>query len=242
MKDLEKEKDVRVSSDISGIPFRPIKGVDIMGIIQYDKRAKSDRMFYYYVLPGFTLEEFVSYLKLLKNKTEPRPFSASITLIPYVRYIHFSKKEIIESISLFHKDGLIKTINPIIRGEKRFVMTDNRFRYLSYMIWAIQTIDINLLIGRLILKKPTDKEREYLSLYLEDRAVDRALVHAYDIRRRYKKEKDDKDKDTYESLQQEREFLVQELMKRCESIMKENEVVRGIMEGVCYSPLLSLKE
>jgi hypothetical protein len=40
----------------------------------------------------------------------------------------------------------------------------------------------------------------------------------------------------------EREFLVKELMERYESIIKENEVVLEIMEGVCYSPLPSRKE
>ena len=89
-------------------------------------------MFYYIVLPGFTLEEFISYLKLLKNKTKPRPFCTTITSIPYVHHIHFSKKEITESISSLHKDGLIKTTNPIIQGEKRFIMMtrDSNFELL----------------------------------------------------------------------------------------------------------------
>ena len=115
---------------------------------------------------------------------------------------------------------------------------------MSYYIWTIQIVDFNLLIGRLILKKPTDKEREHLSLYLRERSADMVLAHAYDIRRRSKKEKynDDKDREAIESLERDREFLVKELMKRYESIVKENEVVREIMEGVCYFPLLSRKE
>jgi hypothetical protein len=243
MKDLKKERDIR-EFDIPRILFKPIKGVDIIGFTQYDKRTKLDRMFYYTVLPGFSLEEFISYLKLLKNKTEPHPFSANITPIPYVHHIHFSKEEITESISSLHKDGLIKTTNPIIQGEKRFVMTDERFRSLSYYIWTIQIIDLNLLIGRLILKKPTVKEREYLSLYLRGRSADMVLAHAYDIRRQSKKEKynDDRDRETIERLERDREFLVKELMKRYESIIKENDVVHEIMEGVCYFPLLSRKE
>jgi hypothetical protein len=245
MKELENERDVGGLGNISGILFKPIKGVDIMGITKYDKGTKTDRMFYYTVLPGFSVGEFVSYLKLLKNKTEPRPISVSNSLIPYARYTHFSKKEINESISSFRKDGLIKTIDPIIRGERRFAMTDDRFRNLSYYIWAIQMIDINLLIGRLILKKPTDKEREYLSLYLGDKSADSVLAHAYEIRRQYKKEKnndDDKDREAIESLEQEREFLVKELTERCKSTIEENKVVHEIMEGVCYSPLLSREE
>jgi hypothetical protein len=174
---------------------------------------------------------------LLKNKTEPRPFSVSITLIPYARHIHFSNKEITESISSLHKDGLIKNIYPIIRGEKRFAMTDDRLRNLSYYIWAIHIIDIHLLIGRSILRRLTDKEKEYLSSYLGDRLADKVLTHAYDIRRQSKKEgvNDDRNREADESLEREREFLVKELMERYESIIQENEVVREIMEGVCYS-------
>lgn len=237
MKDLEKEKDVGMLGDTSGILFKPIKGIDIMGITKYDKRTKADKMFYYTVLPGFSIGESVSYLKLLKNKTEPRPFSTNNTLVPYVRYIHFSRKQINELISSLHNDGLIKTISPIIRGEKRYAMTDGRFRNLSYYFWAIQIIDINLLIGRLIRKKPTKKDREYLSLYLGDRSADRVLTYAYGIRKQYKEGKhndDDKDREATENLEQEREFLVKEMMKRCESTIKENEVVREIMEGVCW--------
>lgn len=244
IKDLEKEKDVNILANTHGIYFKPIKGVDIMGIILYDKRTKSDRMFYYTLLPGFSVEELVLYLQLFKNKTEPRPFSASIALIPYARYIHLSKKEITESISSLYKHGLIKTINPIIQDEKRFVLADDRFRYLSYYIWAIQIVDINLLFARLIFKRPTDKEKEYLSLYLGERLAAKVLIRAYDIRRQSKKEKvnDDRDRETIKSLEREREFLVKELMERYENTIKENEVVHEIMEGVCYSPLLSMKE
>jgi hypothetical protein len=239
MKDLKQERDIDMSDDITRIHFNPIKGVDILGIPQYDKNTKSNRIFYYAVLPGFSLEEFVSYLNLLKNKTEPRPFTANINLIPYARYIHFSKRETTEAISLLRKYGLVKTINPVIPGEKRFVMTD-RFRNLTFYIWAIQRVDSNLLVEKLVCKKPTDKEREYLSLYMGERLADRILAYAFEIRKRDKKEKDkhDKDSEAIKSLEREREFLVQELMSSYKDTFKENEVVREILEGVCYSPLL----
>ena len=152
----------------------------------------------------------------------------------------FTKKEVVEAINLLQKDGLIKRIDPLIPGEKRFIIANDDLKYLSYDIWKIRILDYELLVRRLIHKSPTDRDSEYLSLYFGKRGADIMLAIAHDnIRRHFKKEKDEqeKEKEAIQRLEQNREFLIQEIEKKYGNTIKENEVLSGIMEEICYSPL-----
>ena len=239
MNKLQKVRESHLFSKFPAVFFKPIKGVDIMGLIQRDAKTKSNKILYYTVIPGFSLEEFVLYLKLLKNGMEPRPFTTSRTLIPFVLYTSFTKKDIVEAIDLFQEDGLFKRIDPIVPGEKRFNIANDDLKYLSYAIWRVRIFDYELMVRRLIHKSPTDRDREYLSLYFGKRGADIMLAIAHDnIRGYFKKEKheQDEEKEAIQKLEQNREFLIQETEKKYGNTFKENEVVRGIMEEICYSP------
>ena len=68
------------------------------------------------------------------------------------------------------------------------------------------------------------------------------IAQAYRIRRTFKKEKQDKIKEEEQSIrkmEEDRRSIVQNLIKPFENVIQENEVVREIVEGVCFSPFLS---
>ena len=81
-------------------------------------------MWYYTAIPGFSIEEFMIYLKLLKRGWEPRPFTTSRPIIPFTLHISYTKKEVEEAFELFKRDGLIQAINPVIPGEERYNIAD----------------------------------------------------------------------------------------------------------------------
>ena len=77
---LEKVGETKLLDNIPETSFKPIKGVEIIGLCQYDPKTESNKMWYYTAIPGFSIEEFMIYLKLLKRGWEPRPFTTSLVL------------------------------------------------------------------------------------------------------------------------------------------------------------------
>ena len=169
-------------------------------------------------------------------------YNFSCTIIPFTLYTSYTKKEVEEGLELLKEDGLIQAIDPIIPGEERYNIADEELRHLVYAIWPIRIFDYELLIRRLIHTKPTDNDKKYLELYLGQRLADIMIAQAYRIRRTFKKEKQDKIKEEEQSIrkmEEDRRSIVQNLIKPFENVIQENEVVREIVEGVCFSPFLS---
>jgi len=67
-----------------------------------------DKIKYCVITLGFIKEEFISYINRLRKQKDPRPFVNTIPLVPYIYYTRYPEKEIIESVDLLHKTGLIK--------------------------------------------------------------------------------------------------------------------------------------
>jgi hypothetical protein len=92
-----------------------------ISIAEYTESSNSSKC-YYLVLPGFTIEEFFDYLKLLQKCNEPHPFSefSKCLEIPYIHFHDFSKKEIFDAMQLIRNYDIIKPIADIYPGEMRY--------------------------------------------------------------------------------------------------------------------------
>ncbi|MGC2574154.1 MAG: hypothetical protein WA364_21790, partial [Candidatus Nitrosopolaris sp.] len=213
------------------ISAKSIKGVEVL----FFPKTKSKKMSYYVVIPGFSVEEFITYQRLLKDGIAPRPFSQYTTIIPFVFHSSYTKKEVEEAVFSFVESGIIQPIDPIIPDEKRYNIVDQSLRELAYAIWLVRMVDYELVIRRLLYDKPTDRDKKYLELYLGKSSADKMIAHAYLIRKSYKEERKQHEQVIRELLEG-REFFVQEITTNFEKVIQENEIVRDIVEEIFFSP------
>ena len=94
MNDLERIQGVKLPQNNTEISAKSIKGV---GVLCFPK-TKSKKMSYYVAIPGFSVEEFIAYQRLLKDGIAPRPFSTTFSgnIIPFVFDPSYTKKEVEE--------------------------------------------------------------------------------------------------------------------------------------------------
>jgi hypothetical protein len=256
IKNLEKMQETELSNDMQSIlytqmgmgivAFKPIRDVEIMGLVQNGSNKDNGGIIgYYTVLPGFTADEFIQYLKMLKKGKDPRPFSPypAILHVPFVQYMEYTKQEVEDAIASFVEDGLIKPIQEIYPGEKRFDISDKSLKGLLHLIWLVKIIDFYLIYYKLVYKdKLTEEEKNYLALFTGERVSDNLIAYAYDIRRTSKKnqnnnwnEEQESMKDFMQKLENDRKSLVQAITKY-ETIIKKDEVVQDVVQSICFLP------
>ena len=221
--------------------FQPIKGVDIIRFNQPNSKNSPKMPFLYYtVIPGFSIEEIIVYLDLLKRGINPRPFSkySSIPRIPSVIYRDYSEREVKEAIDFLKDDGIIKPIQEVFPDELRYDIADNSLKHLIVGVWLIHIIDFELLIAMLAHeRKPTETEKQYLRIFLGNKGTGRFLAHAHDFRR--KRESINNTKQFIKEWEKKRDSLIHEIKKKHERLIQENEVIAEVIEGVCSSPIFS---
>ena len=100
LSDLDKIQEITTPIRIPEVIYKSVKGVDILRIPKYDPRTKTNRIWHYTVIPGFSAKEFIKYQKLLKRGEEPRPFSSSRTIIPFAAHASYTRKEVEEALHL----------------------------------------------------------------------------------------------------------------------------------------------
>src|SRR6185295_2853671 len=126
-------KQPQMSTPIDNIKYTEIKAllypIRNIGIVEYRDNENShltrNNIVYYLYIPGFTVMEFIMYIKKLARRKAPRPFSHYPPPVPYVFYRNFTDTEIEEAIQLFHKAGLIRIIPSIFAGETRYHLSDD---------------------------------------------------------------------------------------------------------------------
>jgi len=247
-RNLDKTQEIILPDGIRQVfAFKPIRDVEIMGIVQNDSKKGNDSTINYYtVLPGFTADEFIQYLDKLKRGKDPRPFSSypAIIEIPYVPYIRYTKDEVEDAIASLAEDGLVKPILELFPGEKRFDISDRSLKKLIHLVWLVKIIDFYLLNERLIYKdKPTENDENYLALFTGEVVADK-LVHAiaYNIRHSNKKqnshwnEEQENMKDLAQVLENERKSLVQLITKEYVTVINNDEVIRDLVQSICFLP------
>lgn len=190
---LEKLQDGKLSISPNIVNFKPVNGVGIMSITQ-NHRGKFNSVYYYAIMPGFSIKEFVLYVELLKFGIEPRPFTSDPARlrVPFINYISFTRKEILSAAKTLQEYGLLESRT--ILGEERFLITDENLRCLIGSIWWVHIIDVHMLHLKLIHKRPTDKDKEYLKLFVDEKVANKLRIYANDIRISNKQVKQDRKK------------------------------------------------
>jgi hypothetical protein len=246
---LNKLKAIKTSS--KGFPrttiFKPTKGIEIFRLISTDfKMGDLSDTYYYVAVPGFTIKEFVTYINKLRKGKEPRPFfpHVNITDVPFASYINCTEEEVEDAIDSFRRQGLIRPIKHIFRNERRYEIMDESLKSFLTDIWLVHDIDLRVLYERLVYDGvPTEKDKNYLISYFGKGIAERILADAYNKRKSlksdltsYEREKNIAKK-FIESHSDYRRSLVQDITKRYEGIIKENEIANYLIEGICYSPI-----
>ena len=142
-----------------------------IGVVEYkvneSSRFVKNNIVYYLYIFGFSVMEFITYIKKLRRLKEPRPFSHYPPFVPYIFYRNFTDTEIEEAIELFHKASLIKIIPPVFAGETRYYLSDDSLIGLITIIRQIQEIMLYRVITKLTyIEKPDDNDRQILGYTL----------------------------------------------------------------------------
>jgi hypothetical protein len=234
-------KDEETKGNISGIVFKPINGVEIAGFSERDPTTKTNKTWYYIVLPGISIEEFMAYLKLVSKGIEPHPFSSLRIIIPFTLYISYTKKEVEEGLDLLSSNGIMKRTAPIIPDEARYNLVDQGLRSLIIAFWQICMFDFELLMHRLASRKPTDEDKRYLELYLGEQLKNQLLSSTFEGRRSYKKEVQNRkiEKEAIRNLEHNKQLLVQQITGEYQNIIHKNGVICELLEEICHFPSIS---
>jgi hypothetical protein len=198
---------------------------------------------YYVVLPGFSVKEFIWYLKLLKKRKDPRPFLKYSTAheIPSVLYVEYSEQEVADAIDLLKNDGIIKSIGEVFPGELRYNIEDKALKHLIFGVWLVHLIDFQLLTTRIIHEsKPTEADKKYLRIFLGNKGSDKFLAYAHGFRRN-KGPINDEYKQAVKKLEEKIASWIQTINEVHDRLIRENEVIAEIIEDVCSSPVFHMK-
>lgn len=212
--------------------YKSISGIEILRIPKNNSHTAANKIRYYIVIPGFSAKEFIKYHRLLKKGKEPRPFTNSRTIIPFIIGAPYTKKE----VEYKYKSCFIQLIDPVFPDETRYNVTDPSLRDLIYNIWLVRMLDFEILSRRLIYHKPTEQDKKYLKLYFNERRSDILIARAYEIRKSHKEEIQQQG-EVISQLLENRKTLVQNISKKNEKVIREIEILREIVEEVCFSPV-----
>lgn len=148
--------------------------------------------YYYIAVPGFTVKEFVSYMNKLRKGKGPLPFFPHVdtTDVPFASYTSYTEEEVEDAVDSFRKQGLIRPINDIFRGERRYEIMDESLKCFLKDIWIVHDIDLRILYERLVYNCiPTEQDKNYLISFFGKRIAYRILADAYNKRRSLKRDK-----------------------------------------------------
>ena len=81
----------RFSDNILMVVFKPIKGVEIFGLSEYSSQTKS---IFYVMVPGFSIEEFITYLEVLRTQKMSIRLPTPFIFLPFLTYIVQTEKEL----------------------------------------------------------------------------------------------------------------------------------------------------
>jgi hypothetical protein len=155
-------------------------------------------------------------------------------------YRDYSEYEVKEAIGSLKDDGIIKPIQEVFPGELRYDIADNSLKHLIVGVWLIHIIDFQALSGVLAYKRrPTEADKQYLRIFLGNRGTDRFIAYAHDFRRKIEPLTNDT-KQFIKEWEEKRAFFIQEIKKKHERLIQENEVIVEIIEKVCSSPLFHM--
>lgn len=227
--------------------FRPIKCIEIIKWIQNDSKVESNAAIYHVAIPGFTVKEVTTYLQQLRRGKEPRPIRSysAITDVPFTIDVDYFETEIVEAIESFRQISLIKSIDSIFPGETRYSIADRSLVEFAKDVWLIHDMELRLLFEKLVYEgRPRDEIKKYLMHVYSKRITDRILITAFDTRRLTRKRQNnarekEEAKKFIQSFDRDRRSFAAYTFETHKNVIKEYDVINELIEGICFSPLIS---
>jgi hypothetical protein len=236
--------------------FKPVKGVEIIKWIQDDSRMNHTASVYHIAIPGFTVNEFISYLKKLKKGKEPKGFEyvlkgfeydAYITNVHLIADVNISNSEITDAIKTFTDNDLIRPINEVFSGETRYDIVDKTLIKFLNDVWMVHDMDLRLLFERIVYcDEIKDEDENTLKLMYGKKVAGRILAIAYHSRKRTKDQRfKDEEKASRKFIDiwlKHRMSLAQNIPKRHQKVIEDYEIISDLIDGICYPSFLSSKK
>lgn len=238
MEKMSLERLKHIQQNIFSIVTNSFKTYNNISIGEFKNLSNSSK-YYYVVLPGFTMQEFLGYLELIKKGKEPRPFSQSPTRleIPYFRYQNFSKEEVSDAIELLKTNGIIKPILEIYRGEMRYDICNESVKEILYDYWYLHICDFHISLQRLVYNnKPSDINKEYMQLYFGKQRLNHKLALIYDLKKQDKEgfEKEVNEKYDYiEKLIISRNKVFKDIDKKSNLLKENDSYIISLVKEIC---------
>lgn len=198
-----------------------------------ETKMKKDTQ-YYVVTPGFTVEEFISYINKLKKNKEPKPFTNNIPLIPYVYYTNYTKDEITESIKLLRKAGFLRLTSPIFDGEMRYIIPDRRLFLLFFMLKIIHIYQFELTIAKIIhIGKPNQEDKDLLMYFFDEQKTDVLIAKAHELRKTFPNDNQNSNKSKIEKaikeLEEQKDVRIVQLKEFYDDILPSNTLLQDLI-------------
>jgi hypothetical protein len=201
--------------------------------------SSNSSKYYYVVLPGFSIEEFFIYLKVLQKCREPHPFSerSKNLEIPYIHFHGFSKNKISDAVTLLREHGIIKPISDIYQGEMRYDICNDQVKKIIYDYWFLHIFDFYISFQQLVYdKKPSEIVKKYMKLYLGEKKLDYKLALIYNTRRENKEEFESEIQEKYgniEELKVSRNKILENIQNTTR-VLKENDLyILSLVKEIC---------
>lgn len=201
--DIAQFKNILVNLEAAYV--EPISEIQIQQLSSNTLGSRSKKPLYYVLHLGFSINEFVSYIRKLRNNREPRPFSRYAPLVPFVRFIDYSRKEIEDAVNNLQDLGLLRTISFAGQeGKRRFRIANKALINLTQYIHFIETINFyQIAIKIFFIDKPNDDETNTLDYYLGKKNADKLIAMAYNVRRKNLRTLSNKE------LQEKKDFVLE---------------------------------
>jgi hypothetical protein len=152
--------------DIQTAYEEPVNEIEIIQYPAGQFGTKSLKPVYYVLKRGFSVNEFLSYLRKLKNGKEPRPFSPLPSLVPFVHYTSYNAREVEDAISLLNDQNLLKLIAPALnKGDTRFRIADKRLIKLIQEIHLIEKVYFHKTLMKVAFIGPPDTDEKDIFAY-----------------------------------------------------------------------------
>lgn len=212
------------------------KGIAIGEHLENKGVKRKNPVRYYVVVPGFTVEEFISYLNKLKKNNAPKPFTNNIPLIPYVYYTNYAKEEITESIMLLHKAGLLRLVAPIFNGEMRYVISDSRLLAIFRMLKLIHICEFELTMGKILyIEKPNDEDKNFLTYFFGEQMSNILIANAHELRKSFQNDDQNNNKlkeikKGIKELEKKRDVIINQLKETYGHILQSNILLQDLIE------------
>ncbi len=203
------------------------------------RNSSNSSKYYYVILPGFTIEEFLEYLKLIKKCNEPHPFTelSKCLEIPYVQYLDFSEDEISEAVLLLKEYGIIKPIVDIYKGEMRYDICNDSVKEILIDYWSLHLFDFYISFQRLVYNtKPSDANKRYMKLYFGEQRLNHKLALIYNLRKKNRNEFENElqeNNDNLEKLKELRTIILKNIVENSRLLTENDTYILSLVKEIC---------